>query len=512
MNDFNENAPTPDLQTSETAYQPNPFFGLNKRIAAACLGLGVAFNYLFFDHEAGISYPLFILCFYAVLYGLKLPGGFLRQKNDWLISCTVFLLSATFAIYSNPVLTAINHLLIPLIILSQLTLLSDRERRWDQLFGVELLLRLVAYAVQQLTAAYKAVTSLFNIGFVKNPVAKKIIVGLIVALPLFVVLLILLSSADEIFKEKLQVIMQFLEDISVYEIVARTIQIVFITFLLTLLLLAAAYFSDRQNLLTVQLRWDGIIFGTVLVIINLLFLFFCLIQINYLFLPWGELPPGLSYAVYARKGFFELCTVAVINFIILLAGFYLVKKESDKQKGFLRIQLSLLTVLTALLLVSAFYRMCLYEAVFGLTYLRFFTQVFMVMLLTLLSVTMVRIYREELSLRKYLVAVSMIFYLILNYLNTDQIIASYNLNKARNGYQGSNAPDVMYLLSLSADAVPALQEYCRQAGSDPASVQTISNELYKRKYNLHNYGHFKIPGADYSWQEFNLGRYRADWQ
>jgi len=265
--------------------QHNPYFGLNKKIAVGCLGLGTIFNYLFYGHEAGISYPLFIVCFYAAIYLLKLPGGFLKTRTDWLISSTVFLLAATFAIFSNPVLTAINHLLIPLTLLSQLCLLTSAQRRFSDLFIPELLIRFASFALLQLLAAYKAVVSLTNVSFVKNPTVKKIITGLIIALPLFFIFLILLSSADEIFKSKLQVIMQFLEDISVWEIIARIIQIIIITFALTLLLLSSAYFSDRQNLLKTKPVLDGIVFGTVLVIINLLFLFFCLIQINYLFLP-----------------------------------------------------------------------------------------------------------------------------------------------------------------------------------------------------------------------------------
>jgi len=492
--------------------QHNPYFGLNKKIAVGCLGLGTIFNYLFYGHEAGISYPLFIVCFYAAIYLLKLPGGFLKTRTDWLISSTVFLLAATFAIFSNPVLTAINHLLIPLTLLSQLCLLTSAQRRFSDLFIPELLIRFASFALLQLLAAYKAVVSLTNVSFVKNPTAKKIITGLIIALPLFFIFLILLSSADEIFKSKLQVILQFLEDISVWEIIARIIQIVIITFALTLLLLSSAYFSDRQNLLKTKPVLDGIVFGTVLVIINLLFLFFCLIQINYLFLPCGELPSGLSYATYARKGFFELCTVAIINFIILLAGFYLAKKGGEKQQRFFRLQLSMLTVLTALLLTSAFYRMSLYEAVFGLTYLRFFTQFFMVMLLTLLIVTQIRIYKENFSLRKYFISIGLIFYLILNYLNTDLIIAKYNLSQPQNGYHAGNGVDTQYLLSLSADAVPALRAYCLNPGSDSASVKIINEGLYRKRINLSAYGKYAIPRDKYSWQSYNLGKYQAGWQ
>ena len=62
--------------------------------------------------------------------------------------------------------------------------------------------------------------------------------------------------------------------------------------------------------------------GTVLVVVDLLFLAFVAVQFRYLF-GGAELvrgADGLSYAEYARRGFFELVAVAALSLPLLLRG------------------------------------------------------------------------------------------------------------------------------------------------------------------------------------------------
>ena len=55
--------------------------------------------------------------------------------------------------------------------------------------------------------------------------------------------------------------------------------------------------------------------------IALLYLFFCGIQVIYLFLGKGSLPEGVTYSSYARQGFFQLLFVAVLNLGMVLLNF-----------------------------------------------------------------------------------------------------------------------------------------------------------------------------------------------
>lgn len=105
-----------------------------------------------------------------------------------------------------------------------------------------------------------------------------------------------------------------------------------------------------------------------LVVINSVYLLFSLIQFSYLY-GGDKLPVVFTYAEYARRGFWELLAVTVINLGILLSSMKFVKKD----RGFypvILVFLSLLIVFSLNLLFSAHFKMSLYERAYGLTALR----------------------------------------------------------------------------------------------------------------------------------------------
>ena len=63
-------------------------------------------------------------------------------------------------------------------------------------------------------------------------------------------------------------------------------------------------------------------------IISVIYLMYCLIQIVYLFIGLQVgLPADLTYAEYARGGFWELLFVSIVNFIMVLLCLYLFKES-----------------------------------------------------------------------------------------------------------------------------------------------------------------------------------------
>ena len=73
------------------------------------------------------------------------------------------------------------------------------------------------------------------------------------------------------------------------------------------------------NFFRVKKVWDPIIVLTVLITVNLIYVVFTVIQFTYLFGSISSfLPEGVTYAEYARRGFFELVAVTLINVSILI--------------------------------------------------------------------------------------------------------------------------------------------------------------------------------------------------
>jgi hypothetical protein len=155
-------------------------------------------------------------------------------------------------------------------------------------------------------------------------------------------------------------------------------------------------------------------------------------------------------------------------------------------------------VATGLILVSAFYRMYLYENAYGFTYLRFFTHYFMIMLFLLLIASLVKVYFTEVPLIKYFIRISLSAYILLNFINTDRIIAELNLSKQT--YTG--LVDLRYLTTLSTDAYPVLIEYCNDDKTEKHTKERLSEFFAKIKSDNSK--------LDYNWQEFNLSRYFAN--
>jgi hypothetical protein len=161
---------------------------------------------------------------------------------------------------------------------------------------------------------------------------------------------------------------------------------------------------------------------------------------------------GITISEYARKGFFELVTVAALSLPILhLADWCMNKREHAAVIRLHRLTGAVIVLLT-LILASAVYRMVLYESFYGLTEQRFYTLAFMLWLAGVFGwfgATVLRGRRSRFMPGTLAAAFALL--LALNVLNPDARIAQVNLNRGQAG-----APlDLAYLTQLSADAVPA---------------------------------------------------------
>jgi hypothetical protein len=112
--------------------------------------------------------------------------------------------------------------------------------------------------------------------------------------------------------------------------------------------------------------------GTALGLVDLLFLGFVIVQFRYLFGggAWVEVTPGLTYAAYARAGFFQLVAAVALTIPWLLVTHALLDDRGVKARsvffGFAGVHLLLLLAIVA----SAIQRMLVYQSAYGLTELR----------------------------------------------------------------------------------------------------------------------------------------------
>jgi hypothetical protein len=221
-----------------------------------------------------------------------------------------------------------------------------------------------------------------------------------------------------------------------------------------LLLLRAA--DRRDEVSPPSGRFSLMEVGTVLLVVDLLFLAFVAVQFRYLF-GGAELVRGLTglgYAEYAREGFFQLVTVAALSLPLLLGADRALGRRDPATLRRFRWLAAIMLVLLNVMLASALWRMRLYTAEYGLTELRFYTTAFMgwlVLVFGWFGATVLRGRTERFGFG----AVAAAFFVLgtLNLVNPDALIASTNLARAGRG----RPMDTFYLRVLSADALPTIR-------------------------------------------------------
>ena len=428
--------------------------------AILALVAGIIFDYLFFEKAIGVSYPLFVAVFYCVFWVASHKRVSFQIDFGWFLFIPILLLSAAFAIHSNPVLLARNSVLIPPLLLVQTTLLVYGYE-WS---SVRCVSRFIGRLTDHISANVpKVLLELISLAKVVDRIAtekrktlKNIFIGLIISAPVLVVVIALLAEADTVFQNLIANALKPLEFIGSIPLAEHMGVIGIITVLLfgyLALVLKAKVERISESAEKDSGAWDATIVATVLVMVNAVYILFCAIQFTYLF--GGEEVirsiPDYTYAEYARRGFSELIVVTVINLSILLIGLRFTKNGGKLDRLVLALR-CLLVLCTVIMLYSAHLRLKLYEDAYGYTYARIFAHTFIGFLFTLFMLTLYKLWRRELPLLKAFAVAALLAYTTLNYVNIDAIIAQRNIDR----YFRTGKIDLDYLQELSYDAIPEL--------------------------------------------------------
>lgn len=200
--------------------------------------------------------------------------------------------------------------------------------------------------------------------------------------------------------------------------------------------------------------------GTTLGLLGLLFAIFVIVQLRYLFGGSAliHVTPDLTYAEYARRGFFELVTVVALMVPILLAADWMLRRERPRDQVVFSVLAGVQIVLVLAVLASALQRMRLYQEAYGLTELRFYATAMLLVLglvLVWFTVTVLRGRRKAFAFGTLIAVTATAF--VLQAANPQALIVRSNIARGTAHTDGQPL-DVRYMTSLSADAVPVLIE------------------------------------------------------
>jgi len=460
------------------------------------LAVGSLFDILFYNKTLGISYPIFIVSLLLVLFISMKTSKVSVNKRAWVLIVPILALSVTFCIYSNMVLRILNYLLVPVLMIVLAVLVANiNKAHWSDLRFIADMIKRVCIPFGSI---HKPFTTFFgmislNTKDKRKTVALKIFIGVIISVPILALVIWLLSSADIVFKNLFTDIPFW--NITKHILIILVISIYAFSFIFSIFKAKESNEKKMYGKIKWKLFIDPTVLLTILSLLNIVYIIFAVIQFAYLF--GGNtfiLPSSFTYAEYARRGFFELIIVTVINFAILFFSITFVKKESRKASTVIRAFLSALVIFTFILLISAFYRMVLYEMAYGYTYLRIFVQAFMILLFVLFIINLVYIWYSKMPIVSVYILCSLILFVILNFANVDVIVARNNINR----YYSTGEIDVNYLERLSCDAVAETARLldCK----DEEIVAQVKNYFEREK---------EILAKQSDWQSYNLSKIKA---
>ncbi|XEC92644.1 DUF4153 domain-containing protein [Paenibacillus tarimensis] len=476
---------------------PIMFNSGHRFLLCGSLLLAAIYVYFFYDKTAGISVPLFAVLLFAAF------GRFnrLSRKNrsshraeaaaNLLFLVPAGLLALTYALYTNPMFRVLNFWVMIMLAGAYTVIVSGKsDHRWfEWKFAGNVLHHLIPAVLRSVPVPFLLTAHLLSSGTRSGasseqnnelsgkggvrPIAKRIGLGLVISfLPLIVVIL-LLASADMMFAEMLDGIPEYFLEWNVPDAAGRLF--LFITVALYLFCygwgLAVSDDADKNGNIATESakavrRFDPVVTGTVLLMLNSVYVCFAAIQFSYFFSAGdGALPIGSSYAEYARRGFAELVMVTVINLSIVLIVLRHLKREPGAGGGHIttRLLLTLIVGATGVMLVSAFLRLTLYEEAHGFTTTRILVHAFMIYLAILFLVAFVQVWRSQGSIIRMYIILSIAAYVAVNYMNVDKMVAERNVAR----YEVSGKIDTYYLYNLSYDAIPALMKLYRSENKPP---------------------------------------------
>ena len=196
----------------------------------------------------------------------------------------------------------------------------------------------------------------------------------------------------------------------------------------------------------------------------------------------GRLPEAMSYAEYARKGFFELFAIEIINGLVLLFICFLSKKEDGSKPTVLKVYTVMLSLFTIIMSVIALSKMFLYIENFGLTQLRIYTSWFMGLTALIFLYVIIKELRPGFKAMSWAAWTFTVMFAVLCFSRPDALMTRFNLEERAENLTNR---DVSIMLHLSEDSAAVLLEdryagLLRDLGCDRAELEEIAQGMVDR--------------------------------
>lgn len=217
--------------------------------------------------------------------------------------------------------------------------------------------------------------------------------------------------------------------------------------------------------------------------ISVLYVVYLFSQLAYFFSAFkGILPEGYEYTAseFARRGFFEMFAICVINVLLIAISTAIANKKSLM----LKLLSCFISLFSVLLIITAMQKMKLNVSIYGLSKNRILVTVFMLMMLVVIAFFILHIFAPKISYMQPIILVCSAMFIALSFANIDARIAQYNINAYETG--AIESLDVDTIGDLSDSAVPYLVKLTENEDTEISKkALRICSALYSTNYKKH---------------------------
>lgn len=487
---------------------------IKQRLIIYAILSGLSFAYMILVPFRGLGMPVFAVLQLVLIFYLTMDRAEVKNKKALFIFIPIFILTLPYFLRDTYRFKTANFAVIFLLYSTMLLLFMDDLGLENR--GLLFMRKIICTVFKPLL--YFNIPFKWSFESKKNSpnraLMRKILIGFAISIPCVLIITVLLMNADLVFENKVDLMFNSIDNIfgplTILKIIIGTLAGFYLFGLFYIMFKKKEDNSLEQSNSTAKEdlnesikviktiskpQGDVVIISVMLISILVIYSFFAMIQFKYLF-AGASLPNDLTYAEYARRGFFELLFLTFINISIILVVIYLVRDSiytnSSKSSKLIKILMLYLCAITILLLISSFYRMTLYNNEYGLTELRILVVIFLIFEVIGLLVTFYYIIKPKFNIIAFYTVVCLAFYLTVNILNLDYMIAKKNIDMH---YEGKDL-DIHYLYSLSSDAAPQMR---RLLDDKNAYIQQMA-----QNYFVKNIDHYFLYTTD--WRSYNLSR------
>ncbi len=414
---------------------------------------------VFWDNLS-VGYTIVFCISFILISAFLLKNG--KKAKPVFLVCGILALacSLSFSVTSNMGIKFVAFVITAVSSIIWFSSAAGNEYKISDYSLFEYALSAVINAFVDLPATLK---SFFSRGEKKSKNTIAVLVGVACALPALAIIVPLLARSDEAFSALLQkLVSNFAEEITKI-ILGLAVSVIVIACVFSL-----KYNKKGCDFKTVNFNISKITICTFLSILSFVYVVYLVTQLAYFFSAFSSiLPEGykFTYAGYARRGFFELCAIAAINFAIIFAAVILTEKRADRIPVAVKIPASLTVIFTIIIIFTALSKMLMYMNAYALTVSRICASAFIIWLLVLYIGIFVRLFFKKLDILTTGLILALIIVSILGTSNINYRIARYNYNSYIN--YGKEI-DVEYISRLDDEGIPCLYLLTKDKNSEIA--------------------------------------------